>query len=254
MENSRLPYFDENTYIEFPPVESANEYGIVAAEGNLSPGMLLSAYRQGIFPWYDEDNPILWWSPNPRFVLFPDELHISRSMHRLLRRGEFTATTDKDFLSVIRNCAETPRRHESGTWILEEMREGYTRLHELGYAHSVEVWDEELLAGGLYGVSLGSMFFGESMFTHRSNASKAGFILLVKALEERGFTCIDCQVYTEHLASLGAREIPRESYIDLLSRALTTESLRGSWDRHFDLEELRRRIFTEERSAAGRRQ
>jgi leucyl/phenylalanyl-tRNA--protein transferase len=253
MENGRLPYFDENTYVEFPPVESANEYGIVAAEGNLSPGMLLSAYRQGIFPWYDEDNPILWWSPDPRFVLFPDELHISKSMRKLLRKGEFSATADRDFPSVIRNCAMTPRRHESGTWILEEMQEAYTRLHRIGYAHSVEVWDEETLVGGLYGVSLGSMFFGESMFTRRSNASKAGFILLVKALEERGFVCIDCQVHTEHLASLGAREIRRERYMDLLARGLSTETLRGSWDRLLDLEELRRRMFAERSSAAERR-
>lgn len=256
MENSNLPYFDENTYVEFPPVDRANEYGIVAAEGNLSPGMLLSAYRQGIFPWYDEDNPILWWSPDPRFVLFPSELHISKSMRKILRRGDFTVTVDTDFPSVIRNCAEIPRRHESGTWILEEMQEGYNRLHSLGYAHSVEVWKdtaetdtsesgegEKELAGGLYGVSLGSMFFGESMFSRFANASKTGFILFATALYERGFTCIDCQVYTEHLSGLGARDIPRDEYMNTLSRALTERTLRGSWNTRFDLEELRRRRF-----------
>jgi leucyl/phenylalanyl-tRNA--protein transferase len=244
MEQSSLPYFDENTYVEFPPVDEANEYGIVAAEGNLSPGMLLSAYRQGIFPWYDEENPILWWSPDPRFVLFPEELHVSKSMRRLLRRAEYRTTVDEHFPEVIRRCAETPRRHEAGTWILEEMVEAYNRLHELGYAHSVEVWHHGELAGGLYGVSLGSMFFGESMFTRRSNASKYGFILLVEALRERGFGCVDCQVYTDHLASLGAREIPREEYLDLLARSLTEASLRGSWARAVDLEELRLRRFS----------
>ena len=244
MEQNSLPYFDEHTYVEFPPVDRANEYGIVAAEGNLSPGMLLSAYRQGIFPWYDEESPILWWSPDPRFVLFPEELHISKSTGRLLRRGDFTVTVDEDFPSVIRGCAEIPRRHESGTWILEEMQEAYNRLHSLGYAHSVEVWEGEKLSGGLYGVSLGSMFFGESMFSRTSNASKTGFTLFVKALEERGFACVDCQVYTEHLASLGAREISRNDYLSLLSRALTRTTLKGSWAGIIDPEEVRRRRFS----------
>ncbi len=251
MENSSLPYFDENTYVQFPPVDRANEYGIVAAEGNLSPGMLLSAYRQGIFPWYDEDNPILWWSPDPRFVLFPSRLHISKTMRKTLRRGDFSVTVDTDFSSVIRSCAEIPRRHESGTWILDEMQEGYKRLHSLGYAHSVEVWKEtsgdegrgKEPVGGLYGVSLGSIFFGESMFSRVSNASKTGFILFAAALHEHGFTCIDCQVYTDHLSLLGAQEIPREEYMNLLSRALTKETVRGSWNTWLDLEELRRRRF-----------
>lgn len=251
MENSNLPYFDENTYVQFPPVDRANEYGIVAAEGNLSPGMLLSAYRQGIFPWYDEDNPILWWSPDPRFVLFPPELHISKSMRKILRRGDFSVTVDTNFPSVIRNCAEIHRRHESGTWILEEMQEGYNRLHSLGYAHSVEVWryntesgeGEKELAGGLYGVSLGSMFFGESMFSRLANASKTGFILFAAALYEHGFTCIDCQVYTEHLSGLGAREIPRNEYMNILSCALTEKTVRGAWNTWLDPEELRCRRF-----------
>ncbi|MFO7850729.1 MAG: leucyl/phenylalanyl-tRNA--protein transferase [Spirochaetia bacterium] len=249
MENSNLPYFDEDTYVQFPPVDRANEYGIVAAEGNLSPGMLLSAYRQGIFPWYDEDNPILWWSPDPRFVLFPSELHVSKTMRKILRRGDFSVTTDYDFPSVIKNCAEIPRRHESGTWIIEEMQEAYNRLHSLGYAHSVEVWEDrekegtKELVGGLYGVSLGSLFFGESMFSRRPNASKIGFILFATALYEHGFSCIDCQVYTDHLSGFGARDIPRKEYMELLSRALTKQTIRGSWAEWLDLEKLRRRRF-----------
>ncbi len=243
MEQTNLPYFDEHTYVEFPSVDKANEYGIVAAEGNLSPGMLLSAYRQGIFPWYDDDSPILWWSPDPRFVLFPEELHISKSMRKIIRGGAFTVTVDEDFPGVISGCAEIKRRHESGTWIVEEMVEAYTRLHRLGYAHSVEVREEGELVGGLYGVSLGAIFFGESMFSRKSNASKTGFILFAEALRERGFQCIDCQVYTDHLHSLGAREISRDEYLHTLFQVLSRGTVRGSWKSMIDLEELRRRRF-----------
>lgn len=226
-----FPYLDEDTYFPFPAVETAaTEEGIVAAGGNLSPGMLLSAYKQGIFPWYSDDEPILWWSPDPRFVLFPDELHVSHRMERVLRKKEFRVTFDHAFDSVIEACRTAPRPGQDGTWITAAIVEGYGRLHELGYAHSVESWKEGELVGGLYGVSLGSIFFGESMFTRVPNASKAALIELVARLRTVGVTLIDCQSYTSHLESLGARNIARSEFFELLAAALEGETLRGRWD------------------------
>lgn len=239
-----LPYLDEHDYIEFPPVERANDLGIVAAQGNLSPGVLLSAYRQGIFPWYDEESPILWWSPDPRFILPIEELHIPKRLRRVLKRTSFEFSVDLAFPEVIAGCADTPREEEDGTWIVPEMREAYNRLHELGYAHSAEVWQKERLIGGLYGVSLGAAFFGESMFTRVSDASKQCFVLFTLALREKGFHFIDSQVYTEHVARFGAREISRAEYLERLSRALQQETVRGSWDGWLDLEGPLRRYFT----------
>jgi leucyl/phenylalanyl-tRNA--protein transferase len=241
--SNEFPYLDEHDYLEFPPVDRANDLGIVAAQGNLSPGVLLSAYRQGIFPWYDEESPILWWSPNPRFVLMPEELHIPRRLRRELRRSSYQFSVDLNFPEVIAGCAETPREEEDGTWIVPEMREAYTRLHELGYAHSAEVWRNGRMVGGLYGVSLGAAFFGESMFTRASDASKQAFVLFVLSLRDRGFHFVDSQVYTEHVARFGAREIPRAKYLQLLSAALKESTRRGSWDGWLDLEQTRRRHF-----------
>ncbi|MBN1381651.1 MAG: leucyl/phenylalanyl-tRNA--protein transferase [Deltaproteobacteria bacterium] len=215
--------------IIFPPVELALKTGILAVGGDLSPQRLLAAYEKGIFPWYAEDEPIIWWSPDPRFVLFPAELHIAKTMKPLLKRGQFTITFDRAFPQVIASC-QKPRRRESDTWITEDMRRAYCNLHDMGYAHSVEAWHENQLVGGLYGVSLGRCFFGESMFATLSNASKAAFITLVQRLKKLDFQLIDCQVYTAHLKSLGARHIPRDDFISLLKKALLYDTLRGNWD------------------------
>ncbi|HOT45610.1 MAG TPA: leucyl/phenylalanyl-tRNA--protein transferase [Spirochaetota bacterium] len=223
-----MPIFALNEEIIFPPVRLAEESGILAVGGDLSPERLIEAYRRGIFPWYSEGDPIIWWSPDPRFVLFPDDLYVSKTMRQVLRRNVFRVTCDNDFRGVIEGCRE-PRRREQGTWITEEMLEAYVRLHELGIAHSVEAWQGDELAGGLYGLSLGKCFFGESMFARADNASKAAFITLVRKLTELGFVIIDCQVYTAHLESLGAVHIDREEYLDVLKEGLQGETLQGSW-------------------------
>lgn len=227
-----FPYLNEHTSFHFPPVEEATPEGIVAAGGNLSPGMLLSAYRQGIFPWYSEGEPILWWSPDPRFVLFPGELHVSRSMMRLRTRQAFSVTFDTAFRETITGCREMPRPGQPGTWITDAIVEGYVRLHELGYAHSVEARREGRLVGGLYGVLLGNIFFGESMFSREPNASKYALIELVELLVGIGCELIDCQAYTPHLERLGAREIPRSEFLELLRRLVERETPRGRWQGH----------------------
>jgi leucyl/phenylalanyl-tRNA---protein transferase len=224
-----FPYLDEHASFTFPPLEDATKEGIVAAGGNLSPGMLLSAYRQGIFPWYSEEDPILWWCPDPRFVLFPNELHVSRSLARVIGRGRFTVTFDRAFGQVIDACRSVPRPGQPGTWITDEIVEGYSRLHELGYAHSVEVRLGNELAGGLYGVSLGDVFYGESMFSRVDNASKVALVALTEFLIGRGCTLIDCQAHTDHLERMGAREIPRAEFLTLLERGLQTPTRRGPW-------------------------
>ncbi|MGQ9616984.1 MAG: leucyl/phenylalanyl-tRNA--protein transferase [Spirochaetota bacterium] len=224
-----MPYLDESRSFAFPSVKSATSEGIIAIGGNLSPGMLLSAYRQGIFPWYSIGDPIIWWSPDPRCVIFPSELHVSRSSKKILRKGRFTATLDTSFVDVINSCKTILRPHQHGTWITEEMLRAYVRLHNLGYAHSIEVWDGDLLAGGLYGVSLGGCFFAESMFRRVSNASKIALIKLVKLCEILGFDMIDCQVPSPHLIKAGAREIPREDFINLLKKSLKKDTLKGNW-------------------------
>lgn len=206
---------------EFPPVNKALESpnGLLAAGGDLSPHRILTAYRNGIFPWYNADEPILWWSPNPRCVLFPDEIHISRSLRKTLRRGQFQVTFDQSFSQVIDACA-SPRQYSEDTWIGRDIKTAYLSLHHMGVAHSVEVWEQGELVGGLYGLAMGRVFFGESMFSRRTNASKIGFAHLVEHLKNWGYDLIDCQVYNDHLASLGAREIPRDEFILLLSELL----------------------------------
>lgn len=215
--------------LAFPPVEEAEDWGGIALGGDLSPQRLLLAYRSGIFPWYEVGQPIIWHAPDPRFVLFPDELKVSKSMRPIFNQRKFSYTLDTDFRAVITHCQQQRRRGQHGTWITEEMLEAFCYMHELGYAHSVEVWQTGKLVGGLYGVSLGSIFFGESMFTSVSNASKAGFITLVHELKKRNFSLIDSQVHTHHLESMGAREIPRKSYMHILKRALKDTTYRGSW-------------------------
>lgn len=220
--------FDIDLY-PFPDIESASEEGIVAVGGDLSPGRLVSAYTRGIFPWFSEDEPILWWSPDPRFILFPKNLKISKSMKSILRKDTFQVTYDMDFKKVIKACASSPRKGQEGTWITKDMINAYSKLHELGYAHSVEVWQNKKLVGGLYGISLGTAFFGESMFSKVSNASKFGFIKLIERLKIKKFDLIDCQVFTNHLASLGAEEVNRIDFLNYLSKSLDRDSWFGSW-------------------------
>jgi len=205
--------------IVFPDVELALQEpdGLLAVGGKLSTEWILQAYRRGIFPWYGQGQPILWWAPDPRLVLFPENLRVSRSLKKTLKKGLFTVTLDKAFEAVIDACAR-PRPAQSGTWITPEMRSAYVDLHNAGHAHSVESWYDGTLVGGLYGIAVGHVFFGESMFTEMSDASKAAFVVLVRQLQRWGFTLIDCQVYTQHLASLGAATIPRKEFTAILDR------------------------------------
>jgi len=200
----------------FPPVSEADEDGILAVGGDLSPERLLLAYKNGIFPWFESDDPILWWSPDPRMVLFFDELVISKSMRNILNRNIFKVTFNQNFREVISNCKNMKRNGQSGTWITNDMTQAYIRLHELGIAKSVEVWENDLLVGGLYGVDLGDIFCGESMFSKVSNASKVAFIALAKQLYDENYKLLDCQVYNDHLATLGCREIERENFMRIL--------------------------------------
>lgn len=214
-----MAVFQLSESLLFPPVHLANEDGLLAVGGDLSPERILRGYASGIFPWYN-DGPIRWWSPDPRFVLFPQELHISHSMRRVLQRGEFTFSINRDFPGVIRRCRTAGRRNQHGTWITDEMEQAYLRLHELGYAHSAEAWQKGRLAGGLYGIRLGLYFCGESMFSEVPNASKAALIRYTGELVQSGCRLIDCQVFTPHLASLGARLIPRRHFLKLLESVL----------------------------------
>lgn len=216
----------------FPPVTRAltEPNGLLAIGGCLDPDWLIEAYRDGIFPWFSPGQPILWWSPEPRMVLFPERLKVSRSLEKLIRQGVYTVTLDQDFGGVIRACSE-PRSADGGTWITEDMIDAYTRLHELGHAHSVEAWFNGVLAGGLYGVALGRVFFGESMFFRRRDASKVAFVQLVRQLRRWGFGLIDCQMSTEHLRRFGAAEIPRAEFMGLLGEGTRTDRS-ISW--HFD--------------------
>lgn len=202
--------------LSFPPPNTAEPDGLLAIGGDLSPDRLLLAYKMGIFPWYEGDH-ILWWSPNPRFVLFPEELIISSSMKKLFRKNLFRFTINQAFDKVIEECRSTKRKDQDGTWITPEVKEAYMQLHRLGHAHSAECWLQNELVGGVYGIRMGKFFFGESMFSHESNASKFAFIRYVQTLVKEGLTLVDCQVYSEHLESLGARMIPREEFVGMLS-------------------------------------
>ena len=209
-----------NDDLIFPSVEMATDEGIIAIGGDLGIERLLLAYRSGIFPWYNEDEPIVWWSPNPRFVLFPDKLKVTKSMQSVLNNGTFRFTINRAFNTVLQNCKSITRKDQEGTWITPEVQTAYIQLHELGYAHSAEAWMNGELVGGLYGIKLGNVFFGESMFSKVSNASKFAFINYVRHLQKENIALIDCQVYTAHLESLGAKMIKREVFIDLLKKHL----------------------------------
>jgi leucyl/phenylalanyl-tRNA--protein transferase len=210
-----FPYLPENAYYKFPDPNKI-EGDIVCAGGNLSPGMLLSAYRQGIFPWFNEGEPVLWRSPDPRFVIFPQNLHISTSMRKILKKKQFEISFDRAFEAVISGCASAYRPGQGGTWITGDMIAAYKTLYRLGKAHSAEAWQDGELSGGCYGVRLGAVFFGESMFFNRPNASKAAFLTLAEALFAGGTAFIDCQVRTEHLYALGGTEISRKDFLNML--------------------------------------
>ena len=206
-----------NNDLVFPPLDMADEDGLLAIGGDLSTERLLLAYRSGIFPWYNEDEPICWWSPDPRFVLYPKELKVSSSMKTVLQNGKFRFTTNRAFEQVIQNCKSVSRQGQDGTWISPAMQQAYTTLHKLGYAHSAETWQDGELIGGLYGIRLGNLFFGESMFSLKPNASKFAFINYVRQLQKENVQLIDCQLHTNHLESLGARMIPRELFTKILA-------------------------------------
>lgn len=224
-----MPVFWLPDDLIFPPPEYAEPDGLLAVGGDLSEKRLLLAYSMGIFPWYSEGSPILWWSPNPRLILIPEEVRVSRSLKQVLTKGVYRITIDTAFDEVIRNCADIHRKKEGGTWITEEMIDAYIGLHKSGFAHSVESWLEEELAGGLYGVSLGGAFFGESMFSKKPNASKVAFVALVKKLIEWEFILIDCQVTTAHLLNFGAKEISRSEFMRMLRHALDMPTKKGRW-------------------------
>ncbi|MFK7812677.1 MAG: leucyl/phenylalanyl-tRNA--protein transferase [Maribacter sp.] len=203
--------------LEFPPLETANAEGLLAVGGDLSPERLLLSYQNGIFPWFNEDSLILWWSPDPRMVLFPDKIKISKSMKQVLNSNKFRLTKNRCFEIVLEKCASIKRISQDGTWITEEMKKAYLKLHKKGIATSYEVWKGDTLVGGLYGIDLGHVFCGESMFSTTSNASKFAFIKLAQSMQEKG-QLIDCQLHTKHLESLGAEEIPRKEFIEILMR------------------------------------
>ncbi len=216
---------------DFPPLELAlvEPNGLLCAGGDLSPQRIVQAYLRGIFPWYAKDEPILWWSPDPRMVLVPAEFKISRSLRKTLSRGHYQVRLDHDFAAVIRACARTARAGQNGTWITAEMQAAYNKLHELGFAHSVETWVDGKLVGGLYGLGIGRMFYGESMFSHATDASKIALAHLARFLDMQGFGLIDCQMNTPHLASLGAREIPRQDFIARLRELTAVAPRNGRW-------------------------
>lgn len=218
----------------FPKPSLARNDGLLAFGGRISPEWLKLAYANGIFPWYNPGEEILWWSPDPRFVLFPDKLKVSKSMRPYFNQRKYDVSFDQRFKQVMENCRDSNRGGEEvGSWISDEMIEGYVALHQAGIAHSVEVWKEGALVGGLYGVALGKVFFGESMFTELPNASKFGFISLVKSLEQAGFKLIDCQQETRHLGSLGAELIPRSAFLDILESNSNQPGLTGNWGELF---------------------
>ncbi len=224
-----MPVFLLSDTIEFPPPHLASEEGLLAVGGDLTQKRLLLAYRMGIFPWFSNNEPILWWSPDPRLVLYPHEIKTSKTLKKIIKKEVFKVTMDLAFNEVINQCAQVRLKKNQGTWIIEDMIEAYCQLHESGFAHSVEVWRQGELVGGLYGVSLGKCFFGESMFTRISNASNIALVKLVEYLKELSFNMLDCQVPTEHLTRFGARQIPRIRFLNQLEKSLKAPTRKGKW-------------------------
>jgi leucyl/phenylalanyl-tRNA--protein transferase len=225
-----MPIYRLTKEIVFPPPQHAEADGLLAVGGDLSSDRLLLAYRMGIFPWYMEGQPILWWSPDPRLILEVGQLYISRRLRQTLKKGIFTITLDQAFAEVIHACATVPRKGQDGTWITPEMERAYIRLHQMGFAHSAESWLGEKLVGGIYGVSLGRAFFAESMFFIKTDASKVALAALVEHLKNWGFHMLDAQITSRHLLSLGAKEIPRSSFLRRLKKALEFPTIKGKWE------------------------
>lgn len=225
-----MPVFLLSDDIEFPSPHLASKEGLLAVGGDLTQNRLLLAYRMGIFPWFSNNEPIMWWSPDPRLVLFPEEIRISRTLKKTIKKKMFRVTMDSAFVQVIHQCAQIRLQNGQDTWIVEEMINAYCKLHESGFAHSVEAWHQGELAGGLYGVSLGGSFFGESMFTLVSNASNVAFVKLVEYLISLSFDMIDCQIATQHLIRFGAREVPRARFLEKLNESLKKPTLKGRWE------------------------
>lgn len=215
--------------VVFPNPREASDEGLLAYGGDLSSNRLLTAYKKGIFPWYSEGDPILWWSPNPRLLLYPQNFKVRKSFRRVLRSGKFTVAFDRDFESVIRNCSEIYREGQESSWIVEEIIEAYTRLHKEGFAHSIEVYKDDKLVGGLYGIAFGKAFFGESMFSLVSDASKVAFKALSDTLKSKNYDFIDCQMETEHMVKLGAEVVQRDIFLDALEETITKHTDLGSW-------------------------
>lgn len=225
-----MPVFQLPDDLIFPSPDLADDNGLLAVGGDLSKPRLLLAYSKGIFPWYSEGDPILWWSPDPRMILVPAKFKCSRSLKQKIKKGGYHVTMDSAFESVIKHCASVHNKSDGATWITDEMMEAYIQLHRSGVAHSVETWFDDKLVGGLYGVSLGSAFFGESMFAEKSDASKVAFVFLIQQLQKWEFTLIDCQITTAHLKTFGAHEVSRDKFMKLLESALTAGTKKGKWN------------------------
>lgn len=225
-----MPVFRLSDKISFPPPYLAEPEGLLAIGGDLSENRLLLAYKMGIFPWFSKGEPILWWSPDPRLILYPDGVNISKRLRRTINQGIFEVTSDTAFEHVIESCAQSRSKENNETWIIDEMIESYCRLFDSGYAHSIETWYDGKLAGGIYGISLGGCFFGESMFSHVSNASKVALVALCGYLKSLSFDMIDCQITTDHMLRMGAVEISRYQFIKKLTQSITRKTLRGKWN------------------------
>ena len=224
-----MPLFRLSERLDFPPAWLARSDGLLCIGGDLSAQRILLAYEKGIFPWFSENEPILWWSPDPRLVLFPENIKVSRSLKKTIKKNTFHLTMDHAFEETILSCSKPRRKEYAGTWLVEEMIEAYIQLHKLGYAHSIETWKDDRLVGGLYGICLGGIFFGESMFSFEDDASKTALTALARHLEQHRFDLIDCQVTTNHLLSMGATEISRNAYLDIIQRSIKRTDLRNVW-------------------------
>lgn len=230
-----MPLFRLSERLDFPPAWLARSDGLLCIGGDLSAQRILLAYENGIFPWFSENEPILWWSPDPRLVLFPGNIKVSRSLNKKIKKKSFHLTVDHAFEETILSCSKPRRKEYPGTWLVEEMIAAYVHLHKLGYAHSIETWKEDRLVGGLYGICLGGMFFGESMFSFENDASKIALTALALYLKQNRFDLIDCQVTTSHLLSMGATEISRNSYLDIIQKSVKRTDIKNMWDPNIPL-------------------
>ncbi len=230
-----MPLFRLSKRIDFPPAWLARSDGLLCIGGDLSPQRLLLAYKNGIFPWFSMDEPFLWWSPDPRLVLFPEEINISKSLKKKIKKNLLTVTIDNAFEQTIRSCAKPRKKEHEGTWLVDEMIDAYIQLHNMGYAHSIEIWRGNKLVGGLYGICLGGSFFGESMFSFENDASKIALVALSNYLKKQRFDLIDCQVTTTHLLNMGACEISRNSFLDIINKSVKRKEFKNIWNPNISL-------------------